>query len=353
MSGSSLDGVDLGMVEFQFENDKITKWEMLDAREVSYSSEIQNDLAKAAQQSAFGLLSLDARLGQVLGNLCREFIDDLAIKPDYIASHGHAVIHAPSFNYTLQIGSPSIISAITGCPVISDFRSADIANGGQGAPLAPIVEKHLFSGYGYYLNLGGIGNLSAHIPNRIQAWDICPANQLLNNLANKLGLPYDDNGTIAQSGNLDVILLDALQSVVPLPLTTPYSLDNSFVMRSYSPILRESQSATNDQMHTVVEFIALAVATQCKGVVTNFEKIAKSILITGGGAHNSFLIGRIKHHLMPLGIEVVVPSSDIINFKEAILMALCGLLRIHRLPNALSSVTGATRDTVNGTIHYG
>jgi anhydro-N-acetylmuramic acid kinase len=369
MSGSSLDGLDLAMVEFITGDDDVIEWKLLASHEFPFENQWKKRLESATKLSASELLKLDAAIGGLFGKMCAQFIDSSGIKPDYIASHGHTIFHNPEQGYTLQIGSPAHIATLTGIPVISDFRSNDIAHGGQGAPLAPIVEKYLFAGYGYYLNLGGITNLSTHNGEDIQAWDISACNQLLNYLAAQKRMAYDNEGALARTGNISPELLHQLNLVIPLPLKAPYSLDNSFVTDSFIPLLKASSASIEDQLRTIVEYISASVATQIKYISEETASRAipedennsrpnpdggnliPSLLATGGGAHNTFLIEEIRNKLIPLDVEVHIPESDIINFKEAILMALCGLLREIESPNALASVTGASENTINGAIY--
>jgi len=195
MSGSSMDGLDLAMVEFITGDDDVIEWKLLASREMPFENYWRRRLESCTKLSPFELYRFDAALGELYGEMCSRFITSTGIRPDYIASHGHTVFHAPKQGFSYQAGNPAQIAASTGVPVITDFRSLDIAHGGQGAPLAPIVEKYLFAGYGFYLNLGGIANLSTHAGDDIKAWDICPCNQLMNFLAAKKGMRYDNKAS--------------------------------------------------------------------------------------------------------------------------------------------------------------
>jgi len=350
MSGSSLDGVDLAIVEFNSGADEVIEWKLLATHEESFDGPWKKRLESAPRLSSIELSRLHADLGVLFGDMCVRFIETSGIQPDYIASHGHTVLHAPEHGYTVQIGSPSHIAAHTGVPVIADFRSNDMAHGGQGAPLAPIVEKYLFSGYGFYLNLGGIGTLSVHNGEEIKAWDICACNQLLNYLAAQKGLTYDDKGKLAGNGNISQTLLDELNGVIPLPLEKPYSLDNSFVVDAFMPIVNNSDYSVEDRLRTVVEYISGSIASQVHYLISK-DQIIPTLLLTGGGGHNDFLCDDIRNKLNNLKVHVLIPDTDIIDFKEAVLMALCGLLRIIETPNTLASVTGADVDTINGGVY--
>ncbi len=350
MSGSSLDGVDLAMVEFNSGDDDVIEWKLLATHEEGFDGPWKKRLESATRLTSLDLSRLDAELGVLFGEMCARFIESSGIHPDYIASHGHTVFHAPEQAFTVQIGSPSHIAASANVTVISDFRSNDMAHGGQGAPIAPIVEKYLFAGYGFYLNLGGIANLSVHNGEEINAWDICPCNQLLNYLAAQKGLAYDNKGALAQQGKISLSLMEELTSIIPLPLTDPYSLDNSFVTNAFIPILQRSTLSVEDQMRTVVNYNCESIAIQIKSILQK-EAITPTLLLTGGGAHNTFLGDELRNKLEQMHVSVLVPEGDIIDFKEGVLMALCGLLRVIETPNALASVTGADVDTINGGIY--
>ena len=285
MSGSSLDGVDLVIVEFNSGADEVIEWKLLATHEESFDGPWKKRLESAPRLSSIELSRLHADLGVLFGDMCARFIETSGIQPDYIASHGHTVFHAPEHGYTVQIGSPSHIAAHTGVPVIADFRSNDMAHGGQGAPLAPIVEKYLFSGYGFYLNLGGIGNLSVHNGEEIKAWDICACNQLLNYLAAQKGLTYDDKGKLAGNGNISQTLLDELNGVIPLPLEKPYSLDNSFVVDTFIPIINNSDYSVEDRLRTVVEYISGSIASQVHYLISKDGEIFEGRSLNKLGAH--------------------------------------------------------------------
>lgn len=350
MSGSSLDGVDLAMVEFNSGDDEVIEWKLLATHEEAFEGTWKKRLESATRLNGLELSRLNADLGILLGEMCASFIESSGITPDYIASHGHTVFHSPEQAFTVQIGSASHIAAHSGVAVIADFRSNDMAHGGEGAPLAPIIEKYLLPGYGFYLNLGGIVNLSAHHGDQIQAWDIAPCNQLLNFLAAQKGMAYDINGAMARQGNISSNLMDELTSVIPLPLNEPYSLDNSFVTQKFIPLLNNSNISVEDQLRTVVNYISESIATQIINTVSQSD-FTPTLLATGGGAHNQFMCDEIRNKLDGSKVSVLVPDADIIDFKEAAMMALCGLLRIMELPNAIATVTGADLDTINGGIY--
>jgi anhydro-N-acetylmuramic acid kinase len=350
MSGSSLDGVDLVIVEFKSEEDKVIDWKLLATHHDAFDGPWKKRLESAPRLNSMELSRLHTDVGILFGEMCSRLIEATGIQPDYIASHGHTVFHAPEDGFSVQIGSPSHIAARSGVPVISDFRSNDIAHGGQGAPLAPVVEKYLFTGYGFYLNLGGIANLSAHTGEKIKAWDICPCNQLLNYLAAKKGLSYDNKGEFARQGSISPTLMEKLTGLISLPLNKPFSLDNTFISNSFVPILQASDLIIEDKLRTIVDYISECIKIQIAHSIQD-ANLNPTLLLTGGGAHNLFLVEEIRNKLKPIIVDMHIPDDDIIDFKEAVLMALCGLLRVVETPNALASVTGAYEDTINGGIY--
>ena len=345
MSGSSLDGLDLAMVRFRFNDAEISDWQVLYTMDCPFDGQIVNELSRVHDLGKNELSDMDVKVGHLIADAAQTAIATSDYAPDYIASHGHTVAHNPEQGFTVQIGSPAIISKNTGIPVISDFRSADIASGGQGAPLAPVVEKYLLPGHEAYINLGGIANVSVHKSNSIKAWDICPCNQILNYLARRTGAEMDRDGHMASSGNTDQSIIESLLKLVDLPHHNASSLDNKTIQAQFYPVLDKFNNTTS-ALASAVEFIALGLARQLAAYV----EAGDSVFLSGGGTHNRFLTSRIEHHLSSLDLKVVIPARSMVDFKEAILMALCGALRVLELPNSFASVTGASEDTVNGKI---
>jgi len=353
MSGSSLDGLDIAFVEI---HESARKWgfEILNAACYPYPPEWQQRLATAPQLSAYDYLLLHTAYGRYIGEQVNRFIQthQLEHKVQLIASHGHTVFHDPDNRITAQIGDGASIAAVTGLNVISDLRAVDVALGGQGAPIVPVGEKLLFPGFDYYLNLGGIANLTvAGAEKGAQAFDVCPANRVLNLLAASLGKSFDDNGNIASGGRIDEDVLNRLNRLTYYSLPAPKSLANEFGTDTVFPILRDAGITTADALRTMVEHIAI----QVEASVENYRSAREPqrLLVTGGGALNGFLVGTITEKLAAMGIETVVPDSALIEFKEAVTMALMGVLRWRQDENVFASVTGASRDSINGALWSG
>lgn len=340
MSGSSLDGVDIAYVNFSHDN---RKWffQILETGNIPYTSSWKEKLSSAFDKDAAQLKELDIEYGKYLGNITKKFIEKYELAPKLIASHGHTIFHRPEESYTLQIGNGNEIAKITGITTINDFRSEDVSKGGQGAPLVPIGDKYLFADFPICLNIGGIANVSYDIEKHRIAYDICMANQLLNYLANKLGYEYDNNGNFARQGHVDEILLSQLNENSYYTQEAPKSLGREFFEKNQRDIIDNSGLDIKDVMATATEHIAYQIAS----ATSHLEK--SKILITGGGAKNNYLIERIrtlsKH-------EIVIPDTMTIDYKEALIFAFLGVLKMEGKVNVLSSVTGASSDSSSGNI---
>lgn len=334
MSGTSLDGVDLVLCNLT-ESEKKWDYQIIDAKTVAYPENLQNALENCMNLSAPKLFQLDAELGVYFGNIIKTFLQNR--KPLLIASHGHTVLHAPENGYTVQIGKGSHIAEISGVDTVCDFRSNDIALGGQGAPLVPIGDELLFGKYDACLNLGGIANISFRNEKQRVAYDICFCNMVINYLAKQVGLDMDKNGGLAQKGLIDHELLKKLEDTFPQNSSGPKSLGKESFVKHILPLLG-SESIEN-QLRTVSEYIANAIS---------FHIPEGSCLVTGGGAWNTFLIDLIQKKTLS---KLIIPEKNIVEFKEGLIFALLGLLRRLEQPNSLSSVTGASKNTIGGAIY--
>ena len=343
MSGTSLDGLDIAVCRFR---KKGTKWEykIIAATTVSYSSTLKNRLSSAMNSTAQEFAATDAFFGKFSGEQVKKMLSAKKIKADLVASHGHTIFHQPENGFTSQIGNGAYIAAATGLPVVSDFRTIDVALGGQGAPLVPIGDKLLFSEYDYCLNLGGIANVSFDATKKRIAGDICPANILLNKLAEEKGVRFDKDGKIAAKGTIDQALLKKLNSLSFYKKSFPKSLGREWVEEQIFPLLESSTLSTEDKLATICEHIAFQIAAVLPA------KKGASLLVTGGGAFNKYLIKRIAEHVKH-NTKVIVPDALTVSFKEALIFAFLGLKRIVGEPNALSSVTGASKDSVGGALY--
>ena len=342
MSGTSLDGVDLAHIHFTIHND-IWGFKILEAETVGYSTEWFNKLKNAVQFSENELIILNEDYTKLLAEVITKFISENNIKNlDAVCSHGHTILHQPQSGFTLQIGNLPEIAKIIGQKVVCDFRVQDVQLGGQGAPLVPIGDQILFSEYDYCLNLGGFSNVSFAENNLRIAFDISPVNTVLNFYANQMNLDYDDKGLIAKSGNLSQPLLYELNGLSFYSKPYPKSLGFEFVKETVLPLIEKHEISRADKMHTFTIHVAFQIAEALS------KKKAK-LLITGGGAYNDFLIEEIQKYLPEM--EIIIPNKKVLEFKEALIFALLGLLKLRGEINVLSSVTGAERDHSSGEIY--
>lgn len=340
MSGTSLDGVDL--VYVQIESSSSYQYKILYAKTYSYADEWLLKLKNAFTQSPSELKELHSVYGKYIGKLVLQFQSEFQIEQlDFIASHGHTIFHKPEEQYTLQIGCGSEIAKLTNTKVIYDFRSQDVALGGQGAPLVPIGDQLLFSEYDFCLNLGGFANISYDENGIRKAFDICPVNIVLNHYVRSLELNFDDKGQLAASGTVCKPLLAKLNELSFYSLPFPKSLGYEFVVREIFPLIDSFKISISDILRTFSEHIAMQIAQVLSHCLEG------TVLITGGGAYNDFLVHRIQ---VLTSIHVVIPSEKLIEYKEALVFALLGLLRLEGKVNCLSSVTGASEDHSSGRV---
>jgi anhydro-N-acetylmuramic acid kinase len=353
MSGSSLDGLDIAFVEL-VHNAGAWSYEIIVADCYEYNKEWKDRLQQATTLNALDYQLLHADYGHYIGKAVNRFIEEntLQYKVGLISSHGHTTFHVPQKKMTAQLGDGAAIAAETGLPVVSDLRALDVAFGGQGAPIVPIGEKLLLKEYEMYLNLGGIANISFNRPAAYTAYDICPANRVLNMIVAKEGKEYDAGGQMAAMGNLHVGLLRELNALSYYQQPYPKSLANSFGMDEVYPLIRSFGLTHFDELRTCVEHVVqqikLAIGNNPKPSTPNSK-----LLVTGGGAFNTFLINRLVEEVQTLGVEVVVPDTSLIQYKEALIMAFIGVLRWRQEYNVLSSVTGAVRDSIGGAVWIG
>lgn len=358
MSGSSLDGLDIAFVEFTHQGGTWT-YEIIAAECYAYSPEWKERLQNATSLNALDYQLLHADYGHYIGREVNRFIEEnhLHYKIGLIASHGHTSFHVPGRKMTAQLGDGAAIAAETGLPVVSDLRALDVAFGGQGAPIVPVGEKLLLKEYDMYLNLGGIANISINHPDQYIAYDICPANRVLNMIAAKENKEYDAGGQMAALGNVHAGLLLKLNALDYYKQPFPKSLANSFGVDEVYPLIRSFGLTHFDELRTYVEHIVHQIQSAIGNgqLANNFKSQTSNskLLVTGGGALNTFLIERLSAELKELDIEVVVPDEKLVQYKEAMIMAFIGVLRWRQEYNVLSSVTGAERDSIGGAVWIG
>ena len=339
MSGTSLDGLDLALCNFWKENQTFC-YQIMKTKTVQYPQELCQQLGEIFGSSAQQFCRTEVEFSNFIAQGVNQFLEKLEKKPDYIASHGHTVFHQPHSGLTKQIGSGAILAAQTGIATICDFRTADVALGGQGAPLVPIGDMLLFANYEGCLNLGGIANISRRKQEQCTAYDISLCNIPLNFLANQCGFLYDKEGNLAKNGNINFELLEALNQPEYFTLRNAKSIGFELFAEYYKPLLESFSISVEDKLRTMCEHIALQI-------VANLTSLQK-VLVTGGGAKNNFLIQLIKEKT---DTQIVIPNEQLVDFKEALIFAFLGYLRVHETNNCLSSVTGATKDSCGGAVY--
>lgn len=356
MSGSSLDGLDIAYFEITDNGDEPWAYKTLVAECVPMPAKWKLRLEKLVLQNAVTYIKTHTFFGHFLGEEVKAFIDrhNIAGELDFIASHGQTIFHQPENLFTSQIGDGSAIAAKTGFPVICDFRGSDVALGGQGTPIAPAANRYFFPEYKYFLNLGGIANIAVKKPDgNFVAFDIVPVNLILNKLANKMGLDFDKDGEKAATGKVDDELMKELCASWYYDKDYPKSLSGGWVSKVMVPVLNRMRIPLENKLRTVVELIGIQIAASLKAIEQK-EGItfssADEILVTGGGAFNKFLMERIQANIE---LKVNVPDKETVEFKEALLVALMGVLRVTDRHNCFSSVTGASADSIGGTIYQG
>jgi anhydro-N-acetylmuramic acid kinase len=349
MSGTSLDGLDIAYCEFK-KNGNGWNFKIKHAETFSYDREWKERLTNAINFSAMELMHAHVELGRLFGNLTNNFIRNYNLSPDLIASHGHTVFHQPDKGFTLQIGSGYEILKLCHVKVICDFRSLDVALGGQGAPLVPIGDRMLFSGYDFCLNLGGISNISFDVTGNRIAFDIAPHNIVLNHLSKRIGRDFDPNGKFAKAGKMNEGLFRHLNDLEYYKKVFPKSLGLEYIKEMFFPAFRESEIPIEDQLNTFNYHVAFIIDREIKKALPSGKR--GRLLITGGGAYNSFFLQLLRQYSNDR-YRIEIPEENIINFKEALIFAFLGVLRLRNETNALKSVTGATRDSCTGLVIEG
>ncbi len=339
MSGTSCDGIDLALVKFY----KNTSWqfEVLKTKTYSYS-----DLWKKLLNDAFYLkgeeiISLNFKYSHYLSDLVIDFLSDINTNIDLLSMHGHTIWHNPAAGYTYQLGHGGVVASTIGIPVICDFRSQDVSLGGEGAPLVPVGEKYLFTDYNVFLNLGGFSNATVIENGEIKnAFDICPVNIMLNYLTEKINLPYDNRGQLASKG---AIINDLLTNLLIInDKIKNHSLSREIVEKKFIPLINKylDRYPISDILRTFIEYIAITIA----------DRLSKNqkVLVSGGGAHNEFLIQKLRENYEG---EIILPNKDLIDYKEAIIFAFLGVLRYLEIPNTSTKVTNANKESCSGAIY--
>lgn len=348
MSGTSLDGLDLVFVHLWYEKNK-WNYKIIFSECVDYEEDWKKMIASIPQLSAEAFWQKHVELGHYFGKSTYDFMQKHNIfdEVDWVVSHGQTIFHQPQLGYTAQIGCGAAVSASAQKNVVCDLRSMDVAHNGQGAPLVPVGEKYLFQDCSIFLNLGGISNISFHSSNKISAFDISPANTLLNFFSKKLGFAYDESGKLAKNGKLIPTLMEQWNNNPFYKKPIPKSLHTDYILETFIAQVDLNHLEPIDILNTAVEHIAFSIGESFK-LITDFDFKNKKMIVTGGGALNSYLIERIKNYVP---VEVIIPNKETILYKEALIMAFLGGLRIQETHNCYKTITGATQNSIGGAIY--
>lgn len=341
MSGTSLDGLDIAQCTFHFSENGIS-YEIDHCESTGYPNEIARMLRDAERSDALNFCRIDAAYGKWIGSACKAFMDKHHSRPLLIASHGHTIFHNPKEGFTTQIGSGAQIAAATKVRTVCDFRSLDVALGGQGAPLVPVGDRLLFGQYDACVNIGGFSNISMEHEQKRIAWDICPANYLLNHYAAKLGFTYDESGNLARTGATIPELLEKLNQLEYYAALPPKSLGREWVEAAVLPLVSEYEPDFIGILNTLTTHIAIMIGRALP------KKSTATSLFSGGGVHNAFLMEQINANT---NSKQFIPDDQTIDFKEALIFALLGVFRYKKTPNCLSDVTGASLNNIGGAVY--
>ncbi|WP_425636568.1 anhydro-N-acetylmuramic acid kinase [Algoriphagus yeomjeoni] len=345
MSGTSGDGLDIAYCSYELHDQ--WSYEILDAVTAPFPEELGSKLMNCHKLSALELALLDVDFGKWMGEKVRQYCSEKQIKPMAVCSHGHTVFHQPARQLSLQIGNGWALHEASGEKVINDFRMHDVQLGGQGAPLVPIGDHLLFSSIDFCINLGGIANISMESSGKRIAFDTCPFNLLLNSEAKKLGAEYDKGGVWAKEGRLHTPLYEALNALFYYSKSEVKSLGREDLENDFIPLINSSGLSEKEVLRTLVEHFAFQIAKVIKYHQSNDQP---SVLITGGGAYNSFFIECLAKQLDNKWVHACA-AQELIEFKEALIFGFLGVLRLRNENNCLASVTGARIDSCGGVIY--
>ncbi len=346
MSGTSLDGLDIAYCIFE-KKDNSWSFSIQQTESIDYDITFKKKLKNTIDLKAPELLAFNNEYGTWLGKQVKDFIDKNSVEVDFVASHGHTIFHQTEIGLTYQIGSGQHLANACGHKVICDFRTNDVALGGQGAPLVPIGDTLLFGNYNFCLNLGGISNISFDQDGKRIAYDISPANMLLNFICARIDLEFDEGGRLAKQGTLNKKLHTKLNALDYYNLPYPKSLGYEWFVDQVVPLIQHTEDTVQNLLHTSVHHIAVKIANDIKKT----EKKGSNLLITGGGAKNDFLIKILKKELDSF-TNIMIPDIGIIDYKEALIFGFMGVLREQNEINCLKSVTGASKDSSSGVVYY-
>jgi len=357
ISGTSLDGLDVALVQFDQHKAHVIS-SICQTIPLQLKTKL-TALCSVGDNEIDRLGETDSQFGHFIGSTINAFLSNQNILPDQveaIGSHGQTVRHRPNSThpFTLQIGNAAVIAHTTGIPTISDFRSADIAAGGQGAPLVPAFHKFAFTSEDtrrLVLNLGGISNISVLPPSlgndqNIHGYDIGPANTLMDRWIEKhKSVSYDKDGTWAGSGQLIIPLLEAMLKDNFFRVSGPKSTGREHFNLSWLNSFLIGNEKPEDVQRTLLELTAQSVSIAIKAEA---RSSLNELVLCGGGARNCFLVERISDLCSPITTvktdKLGIPSDDV----EAAAFAWLAREHVNRRPGNLCTVTGAKKPKILG-----
>lgn len=345
MTGTSLDALDIACADFVQDSARNYTYEWVAVKSVPLPNTLRQNLIDVYNGTAVQMAELHYSFSRWVAREVNAFVAEQSLKNiNIIGYHGQTIFHAPQSGYTFQLGNPGVIASYTGIDTVGDFRSQDVALGGQGAPLVPIGDALLFSTYDGCLNLGGIANISATQNKEIKAFDVCAFNLVMNHLAKQAGEDYDKDGNLASKGKVRSDLLESLNQFPFYAQSTAKSLGFEEVENFYIPTIARFNQSPQDSLATFTLHATdrIQQATEQLGL--------QKVLVTGGGAFNKHFIGLINDQAT---CHFEIGDSTLIEFKEALLFGFLAALRLTDEVNVLNSVTGATRSSVSGALYRG
>lgn len=378
MSGTSVDGIDAAVVEIGG-TDEAPEVRLLAFEDRPWPEKVRQQIfplfrPETATVDKIGYMNF--LMGEIYAQSVASVVEKAGLTLadiDLIGSHGQTIWHAPEVCdkdgfpviFTVQIGEGSVIAARTGVPTVSDFRVADMAVGGQGAPLVPFSEYLLYRRPGTTIllqNIGGIGNMTVlpgdEGPEAVYAFDTGPGNMIIDAVVSALTggeKTYDAGGAMAAEGKVDGELLAMLQQdpyyALPLPKTTGRELFGVQYVEKILDYRREHSLSDADLLATVTDLTAWSIVDAYARYVLP-KRQATELVVGGGGSYNATLLGFLRERFAPYGVQVRTQedlgwSSDA---KEAVAFAIMADCCVREKPNVLPSVTGARAAAIMGKI---
>ncbi|QEY51475.1 anhydro-N-acetylmuramic acid kinase [Legionella longbeachae] len=353
MSGTSMDGIDAALVDISIN-------ELLLGKTISYSDEVKNRiniLLDGLNLSLASICQLNTLIGKEFARAVNQLLYDAQLSPSdicAIGSHGQTVCHDTNcaIPYTLQLGCAHTISTLTGITVVADFRTRDIALGGQGAPFAPIYHQELFKHENNptgVVNVGGIANITLIYPNQaVKGWDVGPGNCLMDAWIMKhRGKSYDADGDWARQGDVIEPLLKILMSDPFVHLSSPKSIGKEYFSLAWLEGHLRADYKPEDVQKTLLVFTAKTIANSLL-IEKNY---VESLYLCGGGTHNLALLDILNQLLPATEVKSIAEIGINPDYLEAMMFAWLAAQTINYIPLDLRAITGSTHPSILGAIY--